>query len=104
MSWNRKGKGTDIFYPVSPAVMHRNVKELLSVPKFVGDIYNEIIEGKITSKNYIVEIKSSEYNKLSYSWKKSGRLFGVDVRVNDNMNVGFRILPLRSGTERDRMA
>jgi hypothetical protein len=99
MSWNREGKGTDIFYQVSPAVRFRNVQELLSVPKFVSDIYDEIKEKKVTNKNNIIEIRSSEYAKLSYSWKKKKRLFGVDVRINDNMNVGYRILPLRSGTE-----
>ena len=67
---------------------------MLSVPKFVGDIYNEILEKKVTNKNYVIEIKSREYNELSYSWKKNKRLFGVNVEINDSLSGVYRIKPL----------
>lgn len=97
MSWN----GKSVNYDVTPDVRRRHVQELLSVPKFVNDIYNEIREKNITNKNNIIEIRSSEYAKLPYSWKKKKRLFGVDVRINDSMNVDYRILPLSSVLEHD---
>lgn len=95
MSWN----GRDIVYQVSPAVMHRNLQELLSVPKFVGDIYNEIRNKGITSGSHVIEIRQSEFAKLSHSWRKSKRLFGVNVVINDSIGGAYRIIEVENEKE-----
>ena len=90
MSWN----GRDINYPVSPGVMHRNIQSLINVPKVLDEIYKEVNEGKGLR---VIEINPKVYSSLPHSWTKSGRLFGLAVKLADVKK--YRIKKLRSRTE-----